>query len=46
VEKFFGMALAPFMAVAFLMIARPLSKWIGRKMPDGKLKDFLFTHWE
>jgi NhaP-type Na+/H+ and K+/H+ antiporter len=44
-DKLFAMALAPFMAVGMLLIARPLSNWVKRKLPDSRLKRFLFISW-
>jgi hypothetical protein len=40
-NAFWGQALAPFMALLFLTIARPFRRLVERKMRDGKLKRLL-----
>lgn len=40
------MALAPFIALGMLLIARPISNWLRRKLPDGWLKRILFLSWK
>jgi hypothetical protein len=44
-DHFFAQALAPFMLLGMLLIARPISNWLRRKMPDGRLKRLLFFTW-
>jgi hypothetical protein len=44
-EHFFAQALAPFMLLAMLLLARPIVNLIKRKLPDGALKRFLFISW-
>lgn len=41
----FAMALAPFLLLLMLLIARPIVSWLWRKLPDGELKRILFTRW-
>lgn len=44
-DRFLAMVLAPFLALAMLLIARALSAWVWRKMPNGLLKRILFIRW-
>lgn len=44
-EQFWGMALAPFMLLAMLLIARPIVLLVLKYLPDGPLKRFLFIRW-
>lgn len=44
-QKFFGMALAPFMLFGMLLVAWPIKRLIELKMKDGKLKRLLLTRW-
>lgn len=40
-SSFWGMALAPFMAMLFLAMAWPFKRLVQRKMKDGRLKRLL-----
>jgi hypothetical protein len=44
-DKFLGQALAPFVLLAMLLIARPIVLLVKRYLPEGKLKRFLFIRW-
>lgn len=38
-----GVFFAPFLAVLLIwLLARPLSRWIWRALPNGRLRRFLF----
>jgi len=42
----FGLLLAPFALALFLMVARPITRYVGRRMPDSRAKRILFLHWK
>lgn len=44
-DKFLGQALAPFLLLIMLLIARPIVLLAWRWLPDGRLKRMLFTRW-
>ena len=45
-EHFFAQMAAPFMLLLMLLIARPISNRIKRKLKDGPLKRLLFISWK
>lgn len=44
-DKFWAQALAPFVLLAMLLIARPIVWLVRRYLPEGRLKRFLFIRW-
>lgn len=45
IERFIGQFLAPFVLLFILAAARPLVRWVERRLPEGKLKRILFLTW-
>lgn len=44
-DTFLGQALAPFILLVMLLIARPIVLLVKRFLPEGKLKRILFIRW-
>lgn len=45
-DKFYAMALAPFVLFAFLLVAWPIKRLVQLKMRDGRLKRLLLARWQ
>ena len=45
-RTFLVAALAPFFLLILLLPSIPVTRWIKRKMKDGKLKRLLLFRWE
>lgn len=45
-DHFWAQMGAPFMLLLLMLIARPISNLLKRKMKDGPLKRFLFISWK
>lgn len=44
---FIGYALAPLaLLIMVWLVGRPVSMWLDRRLPDGKLRKFLLFRWE
>ncbi len=44
-DKALATALGPFALFLILLAARPFVAWVWRKLPDGRLRRFLFIRW-
>jgi hypothetical protein len=44
-DRFWAALIAPFMLFALLLVIRPFTRWVARKLPDGWLKRILFIRW-